>query len=636
MHRLRVLCLSALATVCTQRTHATTFFYDSNQAATGIGAVVSPANWLANNWSTLDTGTATTAAWPNANPNFDIAVFKGTAGAVNVAADVFTSAIQIQTANYNISGAGRIVLSGTTPNINVSLPASGNIATISTALSGNAFTLDGNSLSGGLKFLVLSNASATNPNTFTGTLTISAGGSLRLGGGAANEQIPDSCDLDVSGVLDFVTSGGASDGKNERARDVHVNGANANFSVGNGANFIVNTISATNTSGAAIALNGNNAANPTRLTIESNTAALILNNGAVRLNTTGATSAIGSAVRLAGDIRSTGASTITNINGPASSAATNTFSNKSFTFTSNSHEIEVTSGTLTLTAAAANHPLAIGSVGSANLIKTGGGVLVYANAVQSAFTGVNTIQSGTLQLAAAERLAGDVIVDGGALDIQSFAESVQSLRLNAGEITGSGTFTASALDLRSGTIRTPLAGSAAMIKTTTGTVTLGPAAHAQFINGTGGVDLQLGGLGLDYNGGADPAPSVLPLLAVGYAAQFQTGQIRSSTATTTRGIGYRREMASESLLLAAVLYGDANLDGTVNISDFSALAASFNVSGEWTSGDFNYDGVINIADFALLAGNFNQTISARTSLPEPSLVAIPLLTFAGRRRKLRI
>jgi hypothetical protein len=66
--------------------------------------------------------------------------------------------------------------------------------------------------------------------------------------------------------------------------------------------------------------------------------------------------------------------------------------------------------------------------------------------------------------------------------------------------------------------------------------------------------------------------------------------------------------------------GDANRDRTVNIGDFSTLAARFNQPGTFSQGDFNYDGHTAIADFSLLASKFN------TSLPAPRLPVAPTST----------
>ena len=52
-------------------------------------------------------------------------------------------------------------------------------------------------------------------------------------------------------------------------------------------------------------------------------------------------------------------------------------------------------------------------------------------------------------------------------------------------------------------------------------------------------------------------------------------------------------------------FGDANLQGSVNLTDFNTLAANFGQSGmTWQQADFNGDGIVNLTDFNLLAGNF--------------------------------
>lgn len=54
------------------------------------------------------------------------------------------------------------------------------------------------------------------------------------------------------------------------------------------------------------------------------------------------------------------------------------------------------------------------------------------------------------------------------------------------------------------------------------------------------------------------------------------------------------------------LLGDANLDGTVNGLDLSAMASNFGTSGNvWAGGDFNADGNVNGLDLSILASNWN-------------------------------
>lgn len=59
-----------------------------------------------------------------------------------------------------------------------------------------------------------------------------------------------------------------------------------------------------------------------------------------------------------------------------------------------------------------------------------------------------------------------------------------------------------------------------------------------------------------------------------------------------------------------VLGGDANRDRSVDIADFSTLAANFNAPGTFSAGNFDYTGDVGIGDFAILAANFNVSLPA--------------------------
>ncbi|HRK30687.1 MAG TPA: family 10 glycosylhydrolase [Tepidisphaeraceae bacterium] len=87
------------------------------------------------------------------------------------------------------------------------------------------------------------------------------------------------------------------------------------------------------------------------------------------------------------------------------------------------------------------------------------------------------------------------------------------------------------------------------------------------------------------------------------------------------------------------LVGDANLNGAVNLDDFTVLAANFGQTGKlWVQGDFTLDGTINLDDFTALAASFGQTLpgeaAARSSIPEPGgLAIVAVLAAAARRRR---
>jgi hypothetical protein len=88
--------------------------------------------------------------------------------------------------------------------------------------------------------------------------------------------------------------------------------------------------------------------------------------------------------------------------------------------------------------------------------------------------------------------------------------------------------------------------------------------------------------------------------------------------------------------------GDANLDGTVNTTDFTALANNFNQAGRfWATGDFNFDGTVNALDFNAVATNFGLTLAGpdldlTTLVPEPASLSLLLLTLLARRPRRKI
>ena len=82
-----------------------------------------------------------------------------------------------------------------------------------------------------------------------------------------------------------------------------------------------------------------------------------------------------------------------------------------------------------------------------------------------------------------------------------------------------------------------------------------------------------------------------------------------------------------------LLYGDINLDGTVDVQDLAILAANYrkSVTGGWLQGDFNNDGVVDVQDLALLAANYRRT-QASDVVPDYAgfdAAALQVLSAAG-------
>jgi hypothetical protein len=172
---------------------------------------------------------------------------------------------------------------------------------------------------------------------------------------------------------------------------------------------------------------------------------------------------------------------------------------------------------------------------------------------------------------------------------------------------------------------------------------------------------------INYGSGSDPIASIAGFIKSGYNGGFWngTGIISSSAQLLTGGHAYGvgwadgadgvvSGLSSSQIEIKYTLLGDANLDGTVNGSDFSILASNFGKGfTNWDQGNFLFSSSINGSDFAALAANFGQgdsgaavavsqadiaalnSFAAANNLPIPTFGAVPepatfgLLLVAG-------
>ncbi len=110
--------------------------------------------------------------------------------------------------------------------------------------------------------------------------------------------------------------------------------------------------------------------------------------------------------------------------------------------------------------------------------------------------------------------------------------------------------------------------------------------------------------------------SYLSALDTSGVGAFQTGYALTFSDEDLPGASGAGTMLL-TLVGRVAIGGDANLDDTVNLSDFNILASNFGQSDrDWQSADFNRDGLVNLSDFNILASNFGFTAAASGPTPE--------------------
>lgn len=201
------------------------------------------------------------------------------------------------------------------------------------------------------------------------------------------------------------------------------------------------------------------------------------------------------------------------------------------------------------------------------------------------YTGLTTVNSGTLTLgiAGAINTSSGLTVNGGTVGVSTFAQALPAVVLKGGSITGTtGALTSTAAyDVQSGSITALLAGTAGMVKSTPGTVTLGDTTANTF---TGGVTIKAGTL-VTNTGNVVSIPSANAVTLGDTSGNFDARwQLGGSVATyannivlnggTAGQLSIGNQNSSTSLTVSGTVTGNNNL----TLSNVNGVGITFSGS----------------------------------------------------------
>ena len=244
--------------------------------------------------------------------------------------------------------------------------------------------------------------------------------------------------------------------------------------------------------------------------------------------------------------------------------------------------------------------------GSGSLVQAGTGTTTISG--NNTFTGGTTVNAGTLMLGAAQRLAdtGALTLNGGTFNLGGFSELVGAVTLAGGSITN-GTLIGSSYDLRSGNVAAVLAGSGALTKSTTNTVTL-YAGNSY----TGGTTINAGTLAL----GANNRLAYQGALTVNLGGTFDLGGFDQEVSSFILAGGALSGTGTLSSGIHNLQGGtiNANLGGGVATATAGTTALIGNLNSMLTvsGGTVNAAGTI-AGDTTVNGGNLNLSGNGRLS-----------------------
>ena len=141
-----------------------------------------------------------------------------------------------------------------------------------------------------------------------------------------------------------------------------------------------------------------------------------------------------------------------------------------------------------------------------------------------------------------------------------------------------------------------------------------------------------------------PSTGMIDLNSTAEVVNLGGWTLTEATAVSSNGhyiVGYGTNPSGQTnaFELRAVLPGDANLDGKVDINDLTIVLAHYGQTGmTWAQGEFTGDGTVDINDLTIVLAHYGQSLGSSAggmaAVPEPGPVAIlwsGLVFFSYRR-----
>ncbi len=264
--------------------------------------------------------------------------------------------------------------------------------------------------------------------------------------------------------------------------------------------------------------------------------------------------------------------------------------------------------------------------GTLGVSKTGGGTWILTNA--DSYSGNTNISQGTLIVATTGTIANSAVnVSGtGVLSLPAASSGIFRRNLHALNISGGA---ADVLVAGSHANRTVLVTPSL---TVSGGV-LDVANNDMVVQGAGagGQTTLTADIAAGYNGGHWNGAS--GILSSSAAATNNTALGIELNKTPGGAVFYSTfdgvAVTTSDVLVKYTYFGDANLDGVVNGSDYTLIDNGFNNSlTGWHNGDFNYDGIVNGDDYTLIDNAFNTQGASLAAAPA-EMIATNTSQIAG-------